>query len=64
MENGSTVTIETIINKYGLTKFLCYKYHKSIEDTTTTTHLYDYLITNPKYELLYDDNLLVYFVEK
>ena len=64
MENGSTVTIETIINKYGLTKFLCYKYHKSIEDTMTTTHLYDYLITNPKYELLYDDNLLVYFVEK
>ncbi len=64
MEKGSTKTIEKVINKYGLNKFLTYKYRMSLEDTVTTTYLYDYLIDNSKYELLYDDNFLVYFVEK
>ena len=63
LEFESDTQIEKVIDKYGLNKFLFFKYKASVEGAAITTHLYDYLIAH-NYDLLYDDEHLVYFVEK
>ncbi len=61
---GSDTQISTLIDYYGLNKFLFYKTH--VDDRTTyllNSNLYDYMMSRPNdYVLLYDDDVLVYFV--
>lgn len=65
MLKGSETQIADIINFYKLDKFLFFKTEKSETGYTLHTNLYDYMINRPdEYVLLYDDDVLVYFVTK
>ena len=65
MLKGSETQIADIITYYGLDKFLFFKTEKSETGYTLHTNLYDYMMNRPdEYVLLYDDNVLVYFVTK
>jgi hypothetical protein len=55
---------ESMIDYYGLTKFVFFKYNLDVEYYTITSPLYDYLSTNDEYVQLYDDDFIVYFVRK
>ena len=62
---GSEKQIQDIIKFYSLDKFLFFKTEKSDTGYTLNTNLYDYMISRPnEYVLLYDADVLVYFVSK
>ena len=64
-KTGSDKQIKSIIDYYGLNKFLTFKYYKSDTGYVLNTNIYDYCITRPdEYELLYDDDKVVYFIGK
>ena len=61
---ASVTSIESIIDYYDLNKIVFSKWCADVEYYTLENPLYDYLNSSDKYVKLYDDDFLVYFVDR
>lgn len=61
---GTKSQIESIIEYYGLTKFIFNKYNSAVKYYDIVNPLYEYLSESDDYECLYDKDTLVYFIRK
>lgn len=61
---GGVDNIGRVIDYYDLSRFVFVKYNTKVDFYLVTSPLYDYLMNNDKYVKLYDDELVVYFVER
>lgn len=62
--SASEARISELIEEWGLTKFLAIKYNPAISYSDGNGVLYDYLVKNDEYQLLYDSDFYYYFVRK
>lgn len=62
---GGESSIESIINHYGLNSFVFCKWNSEVEYYDVTSPLFDYLSArSDEYELVYDSDMLVFFVRR